>query len=144
MPGGRVQPVILVKRVDLQKQKLLDDTKRVQLEEARQRTITAQQVMREEQDRVAAELHMKNDKTLRAAHESKLAESSGSSDMKSQQDADEELKRWQLAGLVVEKQRKVDAAAAPLDDSINSDAELAAIRDRISSILNSDLTAPVV
>lgn len=206
MPGGRVQPVILVKPIDLQKQNTLSDVKNAQLEEARRRSIASQHAMREEQERVDAEqrLHavrMKDEEKLRVAHETKLAEGSAPTDMKSQQDADEELKRWQLTGLAAETQTQdnkghgriigaIDAlrgdkistttdtadvlltpAPVPksdtvildpvgdkmqtqleselivlsdyhvpvLDNSVNTDAELTAIRDRINHILNSDL-----
>jgi hypothetical protein len=154
---------------------MLDDARKAQLEEARQRTIAAQQAMHEELERIAADeirrqqlqqqeearlmaltseqvarenearilaqqqldRQAKNEATLNANMDAKLAEVSAPSDMASQKDADEELKRWQLAGLAAEK-------AAPkcvTDASVNTDAELAAIRERINSILNSDLSA---
>lgn len=186
MPGGRVQPVVFVKHANPQK---LDSAKNTQLEDARRKSIVAQQAMRDEQERVSAEQQLSakskmDEEKLRVAHEAKLAEGSAPTDMKSQQDADEELKRWQLAGLAVETRSldnkghgkiigaidalrgdkmptttdtvsvspahapKPDAAISDLtaskmqpalDNSINSDAELAAIRDRINRILNSDL-----
>lgn len=159
MPGGRVQPVILVKPTDAQRQKQLNDARVAEMEAARLRTIAAQQAMREEQERVAADdirrqqlqrqeearilaqqlldRQAKDEATLNANMDAKLAEVSAPSDMASQKDADEELKRWQLAGLAAEKA----APIAATDASVNTDAELTAIRERINSILNSDLSA---
>jgi hypothetical protein len=140
MPGGRVQPVILQKPTitvthqGTQGKQSAEVARLAQLEEMRRRTIIAQQALVQENAQKMEQLRLeqkhRDDEILRRQHEKKLNETTGD-ELGRQQEADEELKRWQADGLRREKEA---ATILRLEQASRREQELLAERARVAAI----------
>lgn len=148
MPGGRVQPVVLQRAPE---KKHAEASRLSQLEDMRKRTIAAQQALAAssaqlDNDR-RLEQKMKDDDVLRRQHEAKLNETAGDEPGR-QQDADEELKRFQAAGLLAERQRhhelEVAADLKREQDALVEHARQAALDEKTSEPVPVSVPVPIV